>query len=234
MPIKKSLYDKTTRFGPETMTALLTEKLDGSNLCFYVENGELFVAQRNWIFSLTEINEAITAKNKDIVNRLYKGLAEWLNENGEWLKNNIREGSIICGEWMGQGQLSYKNTDIDKFRYYMFAKANWSDTGTLTNFVYDPDYFHYAFESWQFPLFMRPVPVIKRIPLNEFGSEGTFLETLDKIYAEYKTEQEDRNVEGIVVSFSNLAGNRMKYVRMKNKKLEPHAYWGYNGKKVMK
>lgn len=237
---KKTLYARTSRLSPDTLSFLVTEKLDGSNMCLYIEKDEegdshLFIAQRNWVFSFDEILDAFNNDNKDIKGRLYKGLLGWILENGEWLENNLREGVILCGEWMGQGQLSYAGTEIAEHPYYMFAKAKWSVDNTLTDFNYDPDYFHYAFINEDFPICIRPVPVIMRSSLNELPEGMSFLEALNKRYDEYREEHHNRNVEGFVVSYAPTAGNRFKYVRMKNKKLEDHAYWGYdNGKRVMK
>lgn len=238
---KATLYDKTARFSPDTLKMLITEKLDGSNLCFYVEEDEafgrtLYIAQRNWVFTFGEVIDAKEG-NKDIRGRLYKGLMEWVLTYGQWLEDNLRLNSIICGEWMEANKGRYKDTEIEKHPYYMFAKANWDDNHKLTNFCYDPDFFHYAFENQDYPTFIRPVPVVARFSLNEINfSEGTFLDYLDSLYGKYREEQGERKVEGFVTSYLPTSGHRMKYVRQKSAKNEvvPHQYWGYNGKKVMK
>ena len=75
--IKKQLYPKTKRVGLKN-EVVITEKLDGSNIGFYKLNGELYVAQRNNIFTMAELED-----NKGM---LYSGLLGWLQENGEHLK----------------------------------------------------------------------------------------------------------------------------------------------------
>ena len=68
----KFLNDK---FGYEVkkISPKLTEKLDGSNLVIFKKNDELYIAQRNNIFKINELEE-----NKD---KLYKGLLQWINNN---------------------------------------------------------------------------------------------------------------------------------------------------------
>lgn len=86
---KITLYPKTTRMGKEK--SQLTEKLDGSNLGFFKLNNEVYVAQRNWVFTLEEALQS---------DKLYKGLLGFINENVDNL-NKIVEGAVIFGEWIG-------------------------------------------------------------------------------------------------------------------------------------
>lgn len=62
---KKTLYPKTKRVQFKNR-AVITEKLDGSNIGFFKVNGKLLIAQRNNIFTIDELEE-----NKGM---LYKGL----------------------------------------------------------------------------------------------------------------------------------------------------------------
>ena len=64
--IKKEIYPKTKRVSCMGDKVELTEKLDGSNLVIFKKNDELYIAQRNNIFKINELEE-----NKD---KLYKGL----------------------------------------------------------------------------------------------------------------------------------------------------------------
>lgn len=206
--IKKTLYPKTTRIGTSSVNIQITEKLDGSNLGFYVlptsegEKKELYVAQRNYIFTLTE-----AFNNEEIQGHFYKGLKAFLEIHGEELKESIYPGSVIFGEWIGMGKISYQNTKP----YYMFAKARY-DGKTLSKLVYEVDLLHYAFLDQVIPVFMDIVPVITRL------SHYPTVEHLDKIYDDYIL-QVDRRVEGFVVHYK---GEVEKYVRFKNGRMTPH------------
>src|SRR5574344_324174 len=91
--IKKSIYPKTERISERGDRIYLTEKMDGSNLVFFKKDGELWFAQRKTIISLSEIDEY-----RDI---MYKGLYQFLKDNGNQLKENLHDDSALCGEWMG-------------------------------------------------------------------------------------------------------------------------------------
>ena len=112
--IKKEIYPKTKRIAIDGFKVQLTEKLDGSNLAIFKKNDELYIAQRNNIFSLNELEDA-----KGI---LYKGMYDWLKINGEYLKEHILNNACICGEWLGMGTLKYTIDEFDK-RLYLFAKT---------------------------------------------------------------------------------------------------------------
>ena len=96
--LKKTIYPKTQRT-TENSRIVITEKIDGSNLSFFKRDGELYIAQRNYIFSLSEIEE-----QKD---KLYQGLFGWLVTNATNLKDLMHENSAICGEWIGMGHIKY-------------------------------------------------------------------------------------------------------------------------------
>ena len=78
--IKKEIYPKTQRVPVLGDKIYVTEKLDGSNLCIFKKEEELYIAQRKNIFKLEELDTV-----KDI---LYKGLYEWLKNNGEYLQEH--------------------------------------------------------------------------------------------------------------------------------------------------
>jgi hypothetical protein len=199
--IKKEIYPKTKRLKISGEKISITEKLDGSNLCIFKKNDVLYIAQRKTILSIDEIEE-----HKDL---MYKGLYQWLIDNGENIKLN--EGSAICGEWLGMGKLKYTIDEFDK-RLYMFAKANIDDDFNLYNLIYDHDLFVYSFEEQKIPSFIGVVPVV---------AELFFIPSkvhLDKIYERYCADVK-RNVEGFVIDYSNIIS---KYVRMKNGKLQEH------------
>ena len=69
--IKKEIYPKTKRVSCAGDKVEITEKIDGSNLCIFKYDDILYIAQRNNIFYLDELEE-----NKD---KLYKGLFQWIN-----------------------------------------------------------------------------------------------------------------------------------------------------------
>lgn len=201
--IKKEIYPKTQRVICEGAKIQITEKLDGSNLVIFKLNNLLYIAQRNNIFELNELEE-----NKD---KLYKGLYQWILDHTLELQNELYEGSALCGEWLGMGKLKYSVDEFDK-RFYMFAKARITDDFELTNLIYDHDLFIYPFNSQIIPSFIGIVPVVKEI------SNIPNKEQLDGIYEKY-VEKVKRPVEGFVVNYDNRI---TKYVRMKNGKLQEH------------
>ena len=189
------IYPKTVRMKIDGDTIQLTEKLDGSNLVIFKKDGELYFAQRKTIFALPEAEEACS----------YKGLLSWINNYGQTLKDNLHEGSAICGEWLGMGAVKYTIDNFDK-RFYMFAKANIDDNFKLYNLIYDHSLFIYPFIDQVIPPFVGVVPVvcnIKALP-NKL--------MLDKLYQQY-LEKVGRPVEGFVINYNNSI---CKYVRMKN------------------
>lgn len=200
--IKKEIYPKTKRIPVIGSTVDITEKLDGSNLVFFKLSDELCIAQRKTIYALKEL--------EDIKDICYKGLYQWLQENGKYLEEHLHNGSAICGEWLGMGNLKYDVGEFDK-RWYMFAKANIDgDDGNLYNLNYNHDLFIYPFDDQVFPSFLGIVPEvasIRNLPNKE---------QLDTIYEEYSEQHNDRKVEGFVINCNNSI---TKYVRMKNGKL---------------
>lgn len=201
--IKKEIYPKTKRVSCVLDKVYLTEKLDGSNLVFFKKNEKLYIAQRNNIICIDEIEE-----QKGI---LYKGLYQWLLDNKDVLQNELHDNSAICGEWLGMGCLKYNVDEFDK-RWYMFAKANIDDEFNLYNLIYDHSLFIYPFVNQGIPKFIGIVPEIAELsvlPTKEY---------LDSIYEKYCAKV-NRNVEGIVVNYKNIIS---KYVRMKNGKLQEH------------
>ena len=202
--IKKCIYPKTERVKVnQDKVCEVTEKLDGSNLCILKKENQLYIAQRNNIFSIEEIEE--------VKDKLYSGLYAWLLEHKEVLQKELRNDSCICGEWLGMGKLKYDFGEFDK-RYYMFAKANVNDDFSLYNMYYYHELFKYPFESLEVPIFIGIVPVayeLDYIPNKE---------ALDILYEKYSNEV-NRNVEGFVVNYNNKI---TKYVRMKNGKLQEH------------
>lgn len=197
--IKKTVYPKTERIKLDNHITI-TEKIDGSNLCFAKKNNQLLVCQRSNIIALDEVEE-----NKGI---LYKGLYSWLQEHGKELESLLVENSVICGEWIGMGKLKY---DFDN-RFFMFAKANMNDNFEIYNLLYERELFIYPFSNQVIPEYISIVP---------FVASAAFvnINTLDNLYSSY-VEQIGRNVEGFVINYGS--GIIKKYVRMKNGKLEEH------------
>lgn len=199
----KEIYSKTKRVSCTGDKVYLTEKLDGSNLVFFKKEEELYIAQRKTIFKLSELEKA-----KDL---LYKGLYQWLLDNGKVLESELHNNSAICGEWLGMGCLKYSIDEFDK-KWYMFAKANIDDDYNLFNLIYDHNLFIYPFMSQEIPNFIGIVPEVAE--LNVLPTK----EHLDSIYEKY-CNKVNRNVEGFVVNYKNII---TKYVRMKNGKLQEH------------
>lgn len=204
--IEKGIYPKTKRIECKGTKIQITEKLDGSNLVIFKLNSKLYIAQRNYIFSIDEV----TKKN----DKLYNGLYKWLMDNKDVLTNELNENSAICGEWLGMGQIKYSIGEFDK-RFYMFAKANIYDDFELKNIIYNHELFIYPFISQTIPNFIGIVPVVVEI------SNIPNKEQLDKIYTSYIARVK-RNVEGFIINNDNVIS---KYVRMKNGKLREHFNW---------
>lgn len=202
--IKKEIYPKTKRLSCEGDKIYITEKIDGSNLCIFKKEEELYVAQRKNIIKVKDELET----SKDI---LYKGLYQWLKDNSEYLDQNLHNNAVLCGEWLGMGCLKYSVDEFDK-RFYMFAKANISDEFELYNLNYNHDLFHYSFIDETIPSFVGIVPEVAE--LNVLPDK----DYLDSIYQKY-CNKVNRNVEGFVINYKNVIS---KYVRMKNGKLREH------------
>ncbi len=202
--IKKTIYPKTQRVKVDINNICeITEKIDGSNLCFFKLNNIIYIAQRNNIISINEIEE-----NKNL---LYKGLYGWLNEYKDFLQNELRETSCLCGEWIGMGKIKYSVDEFDK-RFYIFAKANVNENMELYNLRYYHDLFIYPFESLKIPNFIGVVPTAYKIGIIPDKNK------LDELYEKYCSKI-NRKVEGFIVNYEN---NITKYVRFKNGKPSEH------------
>lgn len=198
----KQIYPKTKRVPCDGEKIYLTEKLDGSNLCIIKKENKIYIAQRKNIICLDEIDNC--------KNILYKGLYQWLKDNADKLQD-IYEGSIICGEWLGMGNIKYPVDEFDK-RFYMFAKGRVSDDFSLVDLQYNHANFIYPFESQTIPNCIGIVPEI--VELNVLPTK----EHLDSIYKKY-CDKVKRNVEGFIINYND---NISKYVRYKNGKLTEH------------
>ena len=161
----------------------------------------MYIAQRNYLFSLSEI--------EDISKQIYKGLYGWLKEYGEDLKESLNENSCIVGEWLGMGHIKYVDT-FDS-RFLMFAKANVNPKQDLFNILYMKELFIYPFVDGKIPEYIGFVPVAYR-------GEPLMLDDLNALYDEY-SEKVGRKVEGFIVSDGVSA---RKYVRYKDGKLTDH------------
>lgn len=201
--IKKEIYPKTKRVSCSGDKVYITEKLDGSNLCIFKKEDVLYIAQRNNIYSINELEEV-----KGII---YKGLYQWLLDNKEVLEKELLNNACVCGEWLGMGQIKYTIDEFDK-RFYMFAKANVDDEFNLYNLIYEHELFIYPFASQEIPKFIGIVPLVIKLSLLPNK------EHLDILYEKY-CDFKNRNVEGFVINYKNTIS---KYVRMKNGKLKEH------------
>lgn len=170
--LKKSIYPKTTRFIRVNKGITITEKLDGSNCAIYKKDGKLYIALRNTIFELSEIVNDPESRDK-----LYKGLYGWIDKHGAWLLSNMHENSVICGEWLGMGELKYPTFTN---RFFMFAKANIDkDELKLVNVKYDHNLFIFPFVEKSIPDFIGVVPLVKHC------DTYPTIDELDNLYEEY-------------------------------------------------
>lgn len=211
--IKMTLYPKTSRFSENEKGYVLTEKLDGSNLGIGKIGEQIYICQRNYVFTLEEVINGTKLE--------YKGLRNWLMEHEQELKELIYDGSIMFGEWLGMGKISYLHLDKFKNRFYVFAKGRIKlndDKLKLFNLVYDLDLLHYVFTTQEFPKFISKVPLVDN--LKDINTE-----TLDKVYNDY-VDKENRKVEGFVI-YDNRSKIIKKYVRYNREgKLVPHKETG--------
>ncbi len=211
--IKMTLYPKTSRFSESEKGYVLTEKLDGSNLGIGKIGEQIYICQRNYVFTLEEIINDSKAS--------YKGLSEWLVEHRQELEELIYDGSIMFGEWLGIGKVSYLHLDKFKNRFYVFAKGRIklnNDKLELSNLVYDLDLLHYVFTTQEFPKFISKVPFVDKL-------ENIDIKSLDTVYDNY-VNKENRKVEGFVI-YDNKSKVIKKYVRYdRNGKLVPHKETG--------
>lgn len=201
--IKKEIYPKTKRVSCAGDKVYITEKLDGSNLCIFKKENILYIAQRNNIYSINELEEV-----KGII---YKGLYQWLLDNKEVLEKELLNNACICGEWLGMGCIKYSVDEFDK-RFYMFAKANVDDEFNIYNLIYEHELFIYPFISQEIPKIIGIVPLVNKLSVLP---NKEHLDSLYKKYCDFK----NRNVEGFVINYKNTIS---KYVRMKNGKLKEH------------
>lgn len=207
--IKMILYPKTTRFSEKEKGYVLTEKLDGSNLGIGRIDEQIYICQRNCVFTLKEVIDG--------ANLEYKGLKDWLMEHKNDFKDLIYNKSIIFGEWLGMGKIKYLHLDKFKNRFYMFAKGRIvlnNDILELSNLVYDLDLLHYVFNAQEFPNFISKVPYVDTI-------KDISIECLNLIYNDY-INKENRKVEGFII-YDKVSKSIRKYVRYnRSGKFIPH------------
>ena len=171
--IKKTIYPKTERIKVSSENVCeITEKLDGSNLCIFKLNDKLYIAQRNNIYGIDEID------NMEVMKITYRGLLAWLYEHKDFLELELQDNSCLCGEWIGMGKLKYPVDEFEK-RFYMFAKANVNPQMELYNFRYYHNLFIYPFKTQVIPNFIGVVPVAYKLGIVPDK------EKLDKLYTEY-------------------------------------------------
>ena len=175
--IKKTIYPKTERVKISNENVCeITEKLDGSNLCIFKLNEKIYIAQRNNIYTIDEIN---TEEVKQI---MYKGLHTWLEEHKNFLEAELQDNSCLCGEWIGMGKLKYPVDEFEQ-RFYMFAKANVNPQMELYNFRHYHSLFIYPFKTQVIPSFIGVVPIAYKLGIVPDK------EKLDDLYQAYCKKQ---------------------------------------------
>ena len=200
--IKKTIYPKTQR-ATGLNKIIITEKIDGSNLTFFKYKDELYFAQRNFIFKLSELEE--------MKQKLYKGLYGWLVEHGKELEEQLNNNSAICGEWVGMGRIKYGHA-FDDIKFLMFAKANVNDKLDLFNINYYQEFFVYPFVDKNIPNYIGKVPIAFTV------TKQPEIQELNERY-DFYTNLVNRKVEGFIVNSGNSVS---KYVRLKDGKLTEH------------
>lgn len=200
MKIKMKMYPSTSRVGENY--AVVTEKIDGSNLGLFKLNGVLHIAQRNTVFTLDEIEDGGLT--------IYRGLKGWLEEYGAELQDILHEGSAVWGEWIGMGHIGYG--DSFEQRFLIYAKANVNEKMELVKPIWKRELFIYPFIGQEIPSFMGVVPMVHKKCLD------TSVSGLDALYDEY-CAQVGRKVEGFIVQKDN---HITKYVRLKRNIMQDH------------
>lgn len=209
---KKTLYPKTQRFNDSVSYWQITEKLDGSNLTLFKYCGELWVGTRNYVFCY----EDVESKN-DIG---YDGLYGWLKEHADDIKNFLEEEDAICGEWIGMGQIKYR--DALKHKFYVFGRGKIvvdreKDLYKIVAINRNVPYLEDWLSNTDVCEYMGVVPCVSKF---ESVSNKDCASVLDNLYNNY-TFKVGHAVEGFVLT--NLyTGQPFKYVRLKRNKLEPH------------
>lgn len=212
--IKKTLYPKTKRLEGKKEIVTITEKIDGSNLSFFKLDGELYIAQRNNIYTLTEAMGVDTITK----NVMYKHLYEFLANYGSELKADLQEKAVVSGEWIGMGRIDYG--DVTQ-RFLQFAKGRVNEEMELTKLNYNHELFKWSFISQEVPQFIGVVPVV--VITDEFPTK----EELDSLYESYSdrvAQDQGHLVEGFVVAVGN--DSISKYVRFKDGAMKEHFTWG--------
>lgn len=205
MITNRTLYPKTKRVTKNSAKTIVTEKLDGSNLGFAKVNGDLYVITRNNIYKASDRHD------KEIKQRMYKGLWSFLEEFGDKLKEDLVDGALIFGEWIAMGRLKYPESY--HLQFYMFAKANVDeDFENVSNMLYDKKFFKYSFVKQFVPIYLDTVPIVHTF--NHYPG----IDELDELYGHYVSDME-RNVEGFILNQNNQV---LKYIRNKNGKIEDH------------
>ena len=200
--IKKTIYPKTQRT-TGLNKIIITEKIDGSNLTFFKYKDELYFAQRNFIFKLSELEE--------MKQKVYQGLYDWLTEHGKDLEEQLNNNSAICGEWVGMGRIKYGHI-FDDIKFLMFAKANVNDKLDLFNINYYQEFFIYPFVDKNIPDYIGKVSVAFT------ATKQPEIKDLNEMY-DFYTNSVNRNVEGFIINFGNSVS---KDVRLKDGKLTEH------------
>lgn len=193
--INKQLYPKTSRIRDSKIK--ISEKIDGSNLWIFRLNGELIFAQRNGIYTQSEVEAWAST---------YKWLQAFVKDNAD--KLDILEWSWVFWEWIGMWQINYSGR-FDK-KFYIFAKANIDSEYNIKNINYDNESFVYPFQSQVIP------DCIWVVPSWEIEWEVT-IELLNNMYSDYSNKV--WKVEWFVINRNNSIN---KYVRFKNGKPSEH------------
>lgn len=212
--IKKTLYPKTKRLGADRSIVTITEKIDGSKLSFFKKDGELYIAQRNNIYSL---EEGLSTES-GLKNVRYKHLYDWLVLHGEVLKEELQDNAVITGEWIAMGRIDYGEPEQ---RFLQFAKGNVDDNLELRKINYNHENFKWSFKSQSVPAFIGEVPVVA---VTETMPDKTELDDLYESYSTWIDQYQGRPVEGFVVA--NGSFDITKYVRFKDGALKDHFTWG--------
>lgn len=202
--MRVKLYPKTVRVGNPTYQVV--EKLDGSNIGFFNLGGDLLIAQRNRAYLLSELED-----KKDI---MYRGLYDFLLENGKNLLSDLHRGSGFFGEWIGMGHIKYGDS-LDR-SLYIFAKANikgvYGKHLEAENIVWNRNLLVYPFIDRVIPDFIGQPDLVATL-------EDVSVEMLDELYKQHLARV-GRSVEGFIIT--DQSGSITKYVRKKDGRMGEH------------
>lgn len=205
--IKTSLYGKTKRFNDgEKITYVISEKIDGANLGIGKYEGRLYVATRNQVFNDDEFDKLT-----------YGGLKGYIDEHHDRLLNDLKEGIMVFGKWIGEIKekndiWNYHGRYNNKFIIFAQAKFKGSSIENRSNNILS---LLHAFNDGEVPSYL-PVVEYRTMVTGRLMGIGT----LDALYSGFIGSHKARGVnckcKGFII-YNTFSNGITKYIRMNRK-----------------